>query len=100
MPHQVVPAPLADKRFDLVHPAQKWPKTRNKWSLMLKMKEGGNSLNEKPPFCAPRGNRTPTVLLPQDFESSASTNSAIRANGDCKFTLKSGIRQIIARQCR
>ena len=30
-------------------------------------------------YCAQSGNRTRTVLLPQDFESSASTNSAIRA---------------------
>ena len=30
-------------------------------------------------LCAQSGNRTRTVLLPQDFESSASTNSAIRA---------------------
>ena len=30
-------------------------------------------------LCAQSGNRTRTILLSQDFESSASTNSAIRA---------------------
>ena len=44
--------------------------------------------------CAREGNRTPTVLLPPDFESGTSTSSVTRALiSDCGFQisdLKSG----------
>ena len=36
-------------------------------------------------ICTEGGNRTHTVLLPLDFESSASTNSATSANGTAKL---------------
>ena len=47
---------------------------------MRKNKPASHS-SEKPILGAQSGNRTRTILLSQDFESSASTNSAIRANG-------------------
>ncbi len=48
---------------------------------------------------AQSGNRTRTVLLPQDFESSASTNSAIRAWWTANVTQKRGIAKFFIYLC-
>ena len=47
--------------------------------LQGKKKTGTSKFFWRFRFCAQSGNRTRTTLLSQDFESSASTNSAIRA---------------------